>query len=206
MDIIGKQKEFNTQTYKKLVYRGEYFKKKEFSACTFIKCGFSESTFEECAFRNCVFKDCELNLVKLPGCTFAETHFEHSQLIGVNWAETGLVDKKFNLVKPVDFDECVVNHSIFMWLNLTGARLAKCIAHDADFSEANLTRAVCTGTDFANSRFWHTDLTEADFTGAMNYTIAANLNTLKKTKFSLPEAMSLLHSLDIILDEEQGES
>jgi hypothetical protein len=44
-------------------------------------------------------------------------------------------------------------------------------------------------------------LTQADFTGATNYAIAASLNTLKKTKFSLPEAMSLLYSLDIILTE-----
>jgi fluoroquinolone resistance protein len=58
-----------------------------------------------------------------------------------------------------------------------------------------------TLTDFSNSRFQHTNLTEADFTGATNYAIAASLNTLKKTKFSLPEAMSLLYSLDIILTE-----
>jgi len=44
-------------------------------------------------------------------------------------------------------------------------------------------------------------LTEADFTGAKNYAIAASSNTLKKTKFSLPEAMGLLYSLDIVLTE-----
>jgi hypothetical protein len=45
------------------------------------------------------------------------------------------------------------------------------------------------------------DLTQADFTGARDYTIAPNLNQLKQTKFSLPEAMALLYGLDIILTE-----
>jgi fluoroquinolone resistance protein len=73
-----------------------------------------------------------------------------------------------------------------------------------DFAEADLTLANCTFTDFTNSRFQHTNLTQADFTGATNYTIAPNLNTLKKTKFSLPEAMALLYGLDIVLTEYQA--
>jgi hypothetical protein len=50
------------------------------------------------------------------------------------------------------------------------------------------------------SRFLHTTLT-----GASNYAIAANLNTLKGTKFSLPEAMNLLHSLDIVVTDPEPE-
>ena len=51
----------------------------------------------------------------------------------------------------------------------------------------------------------HANLTEADFTGAKNYAIAPGMNTLKKTKFSLPEAMSLLYNLDIKLTEYDDE-
>ena len=204
MDLLAKQKEFNSQTYKKLVQRGETFKKKEFDSCTFLKCVFSESIFEDCSFRNCVFRGCEMNLIKINGCSFSDTHFENSQLLGVNWTETSMAKIKFPFSKPVGFTGCVINHSIFMWLNLQEIKLTKCIAHDADFSEADMTHANCTQTDFSNSRFWHTNLTGADFSGATNYSIAANLNTLKKTKFSLPEAMSLLYSLDIILDEDQS--
>ncbi len=42
----------------------------------------------------------------------------------------------------------------------------------------------------------------ADFRGARNYAIAADLNTLKQAKFSLPEAVALLHGLDIILEDQ----
>ena len=53
-----------------------------------------------------------------------------------------------------------------------------------------------------DSRFNHTNLTEADFSDATHYNISAVDNTLKKTRFSLPEAISLLYSLDIILKDE----
>lgn len=203
MDLPGQQKEFNSQTFKKLNHKNERFIKKEYDSCTFIKCVFSDSIFLDCIFRNCVFKDCELNLIKIAGCSFSDTYFENSQLVGVDWTETSLVENKFAFVKPTNFVGCNLNHSVFMWLNLKGILLTKCGARDADFSEADMTHANCTFTDFANSRFWNTNLTEADFSGATNYAIAANFNTFKKTKFSLPEAMSLLYSLDIILDEEQ---
>jgi uncharacterized protein YjbI with pentapeptide repeats len=201
MDVLGEQNTFDAHTFKHAVYKSEHFQAKEFVDCTFVKCGFSESIFADCSFQNCVFKDCDLNLIQLPGCAFAQTRFENSRLAGVNWTETSLAKNKIALGKTVDFTGCALNHSIFMWLNLKGVRLTNCVAREVDFSEADLSDADCRGTDFENSRFWHTNLTAADFRGAVNYTIAANLNTLKKTKFSLPEAMALLYSLDIVLEE-----
>ena len=137
----------------------------------------------------------------LKECSFKDTLFEDLQLVGVNWTDTNLAQMKFVVAKPVDFVRCALNHSMFMGLNLANLRLIECAARDVSFEDANLSRANCTRTDFAESRFLHTNLSEADFTGATNYSIAANLNTLKKTKFSLPEAMSLLYSLDIVLTE-----
>ena len=43
----------------------------------------------------------------------------------------------------------------------------------------------------------HTNLSSADFSGAQNYQIDANENTIKKAIFSLPEALSLLSTFDI---------
>ena len=77
--------------------------------------------------------------------------------------------------------------------------LQECVARDVDFREADFTQADFTDTDFSESLFVNSNLTEVDFTNAKNYNIDASLNVLKKTKFSLPEAMSLLHSLDIVL-------
>ena len=49
--------------------------------------------------------------------------------------------------------------------------------------------------------FKETDLTGADFTGAVNYRIDINHNKIKKAKFSRLEAVSLLESLDIELTD-----
>lgn len=58
-----------------------------------------------------------------------------------------------------------------------------------DFKNLDLAGARLEGKEFESCTF-----TKCAFRGAA-------LNTLEKTKFSLPEAISLLHSLDIILTE-----
>ena len=73
---------------------------------------------------------------------------------------------------------------------------------DVDFREADLSQADFAGTDLSDSLFLATDLTEADLSRACNYRIDPSQNAVKKAKFSLSEAMSLLYSLDIVLVEE----
>ena len=132
-------------------------------------------------------------------CSFTGVSFADSQVIGVNWTEASW--PALGLYHAIGFERCAISHSTFAGLMLRRVRIVDCVAHNVDFSEANLTDAVCTGTDFRESRFWHTDLTGADFTAAANYALSPNLNVLKKTRFSLPEAVALLRGLDIILTE-----
>lgn len=87
-----------------------------------------------------------------------------------------------------------------MGLNLKGIKIVECVAREVNFSDTNLTKADLRSTDFSGSRFINTDLTSADFSNATNYSINPAHNKLKKTKFTLPEAMSLLYGLDIILE------
>ena len=54
-----------------------------------------------------------------------------------------------------------------------------------------------------NSILVDTDLSRANLSKARNYQIDASQNVLKGARFSLPEAMSLLYSMDIILDGEE---
>jgi len=196
--------EYNSQDFKKVALKNDRICLKTFNSCTFNKCVFNETVFQDCRFRDCSFLGCDLSLVRLKDCSFANTRFEDSQVIGVNWTETSWGNSKI-IFKPVDFFGCVINHSTFMGLNLKKVIISKCIAREVSFEEANLTQANCRFSDFMNSRFIHANLTEADFTGARNYTIAPGMNTLKKTAFSLPEAMSLLYNLDIRLTDDIGE-
>lgn len=197
--LSGAQTEFDGQSFAGIAFQKEEVRAKEFYGCVFTGCSFLETAFVGCRFVDCLFKECDLSLCRVVDCSFINTRFQSSQVIGVNWTEASW--PKRGLLASIEFADCAISHSTFIGLSLRGIEMSNCVARDVDFAEADLSQANCTRTDFADSRFLHTDLTESDFRGARNYAIDANLNVLKRTKFSLPEAMSLLYSLDIILSE-----
>jgi uncharacterized protein YjbI with pentapeptide repeats len=186
--------EYTAERFKGLRQRGSTIAGKEFVECTFKNCDFHEAVFSACKFIECAFIHCDLSLAHVKACTLREVSFEDTKMLGVNWTEAATV-------KYVSFARCALNHSVFMGLDLRRTPLVECVAHEADFTEADLTEADCRRTDFTGSRFLRTNLTKADFRHATNYVISPSLNTLKKTKFSLPEAVGLLYALDITLDE-----
>lgn len=189
--------EYVGQTFKRLIERNVRLTRCEFDACTFSHCSFQESTFELCTFRDCTFTDCNLPLLHVKGSSFQDVRFNRSTVTGVNWVEGSW--SAGGLFNALHFTECDLSYSTFIGLTLKKMMLTKCVAKDVDFSHTNLTQANCSYTDFFESRFAHTDLTSADFTHAFNYAIDANLNTLKNAKFSLPEAIALLRSMNITL-------
>jgi uncharacterized protein YjbI with pentapeptide repeats len=101
----------------------------------------------------------------------------------------------------IGFSDCAISHSTFIGLNLAGIHIKNCVAFEVDFREADLSRADFTGTDLSGSIFLSTNLREADLRHARNYTIDPGKNEVITTKFSLPEAMSLLYAMDIELDD-----
>ncbi len=137
----------------------------------------------------------------MPNSTFRDVVFEQSKVVGVNWTEAtwGL---KGGILNSITFEESTLNYSTFIGIGLRGIKIKKCVAKDVDFADADLTGADFRETDLTDSRFLHSNLTGADFRNARGYAISPTLNTLKKTQFSLPEAMALLYGLDIILSEE----
>jgi fluoroquinolone resistance protein len=196
-DDVIEEAEFKNQDYTDAV-----LKFKEIRETTFTRCNFSNAQFVECQFRECRFVDCNLSLVKVKGSRFSEVQFERCQAVGINWMESTW--EKVGFFRLIDFHDCTLNYSSFFGLKLQKTRMTKCIAREVDFGETDFTGAVFTETDFAGTIFMHTNLTQADFTKARNYLINPQSNTLKKTKFSLPEAMNLLHGLDIVLTDEDG--
>ncbi len=199
LNVLFEQQEYHDQMFEDVTVDDEEIGFKEFEMCLFHNCTFQETRFRGCRFLHCTFRHCDLQLIQVNECSFNEVLFEDSKVIGVNW--TDACWEKRGLLNVLHFSRCAINHSTFVGLPLKRMTLTDCVARDVDFSEANLTRANCMKTDFSQSRFWQTNLTEADFRGAQNYAISAQVNTIKKTKFSLPDAMSLLYSLDIVLEE-----
>lgn len=185
--------EYVEQTFRETVMTQEAVTAVTFEECTFANCNFSETQFKRCTFRDCHFQGCDLTLLTVDYSTFQRCKFTECKLIGVNWA-------KAERIQWSEFHGCNLSYATFMEMDLSKAVLTRCLAKEATFAETNLTDADCTHTDFADGRFIHTNLTRTDFRGARNYLIVAAENTLKQTKFSLPEAIALLDGLDIVLE------
>lgn len=181
--------------FEKQSLAGERIVAAEFSETTFVQCGFSESTFEGCRFSDCVFDRCDLNLVQFPDCALAGVTFRDTGLMGVDWTRANW--PRLGGGVRINFVDCVISQSTFIGLNLRELQLVRCTATDVDFREADLSRASFANTDLAESIFQNTDLTGADFSRARNYRIDPAQNKISRAKFSLPEALSLLYSMDI---------
>lgn len=195
-------KEHNGAEFKKLtVPKTQMLTGIEYNDCTFSQCVFQEVAFRDCKFHRCVFKKCDLSLAKFDGTLFTETKFEDCKLLGINWTVSAWGKSKVAAMKPVDFTGCALNYNVFMGMSLRRVVMTKCTALDVGFEDANLSEADCRETDFAGSRFVRTDLTGADFRRARNYSISPATSKIKGAKFSLPEAMSLLDGLGIVLED-----
>jgi len=184
---------YSQETFSKLVLTEEIIKSTVFDECMFIDCVFIGCKFEKCRLLNCKFEKCDLSNIIPMNSEFREVKFTNCKAIGIDWTRAS---KTIEL----DFTECLLNYSNFRLLKLPKTIIKKSEVKDVDFIETDLKNSNLTGSDFENSTFFKTNLSEVDFTRAINYTIDVNNNTMKKTRFSLPEALSLLNYLDIIVE------
>jgi fluoroquinolone resistance protein len=177
----------------KLSRTKEDIKSRVFEECEFSSCSFIDCRFENCKFLRCRFIECNLSAVIPMNCQFLEVEFSRCKVMGIDWT-------KAQRLQDLNFSECQINYSNFRLLKLPKIKMVKCEAKEVDFIETDLSEANFKKTDFEKSTFFKTNLTDADFTGATNYFIDIKTNILKRTRFSLPEALSLLNSLDIIIE------
>lgn len=199
MDTILNNHDYYDQIFEKVHLEANTTLSATFTDCEFVKCTLTSVTLNNCRFSGCTFLECDLSLAQIPGCSFPATRFEKSKLIGINWT---LADWSLpGFQKLIGFYDCVLNHSTLIGLELENLQIINCIVHEVDFRETNCSKADFKGTDFAKSIFGNTNLTKADLSQARNYAIDPGNNILKKAKFALPEAMSLLYNMDIILKE-----
>lgn len=191
---FASQDEFEDRKFDGLDLRDGVVEGVAFHHCTFTACTFTGTRWLRCRFVDCTFVRCDLSNIKPLGTLLRDTSFTETKLLGVDWtaaAEFG---------RPV-FQTCVLDYGSFAGRDMRRAKLKECVARETDFSDANLTEAVFDGTDLNGARFRHTNLSRADLRKASNYAISPVDNTLKQARFSLPEAIGLLHGLGILLDD-----
>ena len=120
-------------------------------------------------------------------------------MIGVDWTIASW--PKPTLGSPINFHNCGVDFSNFFGLSLPKISFKGSSVKDVEFSETDLTDGDFSNAILTKSRFSQTNLTRANFQDATEYSIDVTNNWLAKARFSFPEAISLLRSLDIELSE-----
>ena len=165
----------------------------EFSDCIFKNCKFFKISFLGCTFENCKFENCDLASASIKHTSFRGVKFIDTKITGIQWPDA-------SIPLDVNFKRCLLNYSGFIEVDLRNTEIIECQLREADFTGANLTKANCSYSDFSGARFINTNLTRANFTKSTNYAIHPHGNKLCKTKFSLPEALSLLDVFDIIIE------
>jgi fluoroquinolone resistance protein len=193
IDMSFVNDDYYQEKFNHISLTGEIVKSRVFDECEFTTCSFIDCKFDNSKFLNCRFTECVLSAVVPMNCRFNNSHFLKCKVIGIDWT-------KAQQIRELDFMESQINYSSFKLLNIPKTRIVKCEAKEVDFTETDLSQGDFKNTDFENSRFFKTNLSYADFRDAKNYYIDTGNNILKQTRFSLPEALSLLNSLDIILD------
>ena len=178
---------------------GQMLDGKLFSCSMFTCCDFSNSEIRNCTFRNCQFVNCNMSLTKFNGTRMDGVQFLDCQLMGIDWTVMlwpRRVTRKRHAF-GVFFERCVLNYSIFIGLDMYQASFKGCSLKEVGFEDADMEEAVFDDADLMMATFRNTNLSGADLSSASNYNINVMANRLKKTKFSLPEAISLLYAMDV---------
>lgn len=197
VDIIN-QEEFYDVNFSELKLDEMELRNKLFEHCTFAKSSFIETKFHSCKFVDCEFKFCNLSSAQFKYTAFNNTVFDESKLIGINWTQAKWPN--INLCSPIKIYKSNISHSSFFELELREIIIEECKAHDVDFRGCDLSNGMFLSTDFQSSIFMHTKLYAANFTDAINYNINPKENDIRKGKYSMPDAINLLHYFEIEIE------
>lgn len=165
----------------------------EFIECQFHGIDFTIYNFSRFKFIDCEFVKCDLNNVSVRSSTFRNPKFSHSKLMGINWTEASTFSSP-------DFISCLLDYGVFQSMNLKNVVFKDCKMSEVDFYEAQLMKASFCGCALYGSTFNGANATEADFRGATQYAINVKETSVAKAKFSMPEAMSLLDALNVVVE------
>lgn len=199
VNISGDASEYWSEVFEGLDVSSSRLTEKRFEDCSFKKCNFSEVVFDTCHFTDCEFIDCNLSLAEVKENKFSDVLFSECKLVGVDWTKASW--SRILLDAPFKFYKCILSESAFYGLSLRGLVVEDCKAHHVDFREADFSQASFTYTDFMGSLFQNTNLSKADFSEATEYDINIYHNEIAGAKFSRYEAVRLLASLDVVLED-----
>ncbi len=165
----------------------------EFISCIFEGLNLTDFNFKNTKFIECRFIKCNLSNIQIDGATFRDLSVTNSKLVGINFSNC-------NSLFQISFEECLLDYSLFQQVESSGASFEKCSLKDVVLSESDFSNSNFSGCNLRGANFNNSNLSGADFRGATEYDIDPLFSKVKKAKFSLPEALTLLSALEITVE------
>ncbi len=165
----------------------------EYENCSFTNCSFKKDALINSNFSECIFDSCDLSMAEVANISFKEVSFKDCKILGLRFDECNDFLLSFN------FENCILSFSSFFKLELRSINFLNCKLLDVDFTKTILTNSVFENCDLNGAIFKDTILDKADFTSSYNFSINPEINSLKKTKFSVLGLPGLLDKYDIVL-------
>lgn len=194
----SKMEYFEEQEIQDKQFEDISFENMEYIDCDFTGCQFIGIKLKNCKFKNCRFVNCIIGNIGFLYCDASNLEFTNSVLIGINWEDLKLKGVDIAVFKCMK--ACTIKYNYFTNLRLTkydfkGSQFDECFFENCKLTDSSFGSVSLQGTKFIKC-----DLSGTDFREASDYVIDIADNKLKKAKFSFPEVVNLLSSLDIIIE------
>ncbi len=188
------RQEYLEEEFKRDVFEGKVIGKVIYEDCTFKNCQFVGVTFQETIFRECVFQDCIWSLIKLNSTRMQGVEFIDSKIMGTSFS--GI----HNLSPEIRFKRSKLELCQFESLELNDFQLTESVVTECMFYNCTLKEGDFSKTQFNAVQFESNNLSKADFRQAIGYDFDPWDNRVKGAKFSTPEVLGLLQSLQINIE------
>lgn len=185
--------DYENGVFERIVAANSSLTGRTFTSCSFTGCDFSGSDFLSSSFEDCSFTECNLTGAKFTDARMSKIAFRGSKIMGVDFTAAN------PFAMDISFDGCVIDSCDFCGMKLKKTPFMKCEITATDFIGTDLTGTDFSHTVFRDAGFDRTNLSGADFTEAHGYAINPVANNVRKAKFSLPDAVTLLEIMGIII-------
>ena len=151
-----------------------------------------------CKFINCRFDQCTIISLKSKYSEIKNAVFHKCNLVGIHW-HTLLPSGKYPYAVNA-LENCCIKYNTFTEMNFTKFNFSDSIILESLFENCNLTECNFKNCRLEGTQFFKCNLQKADFRDAKGYVIDIHNNQMKAARFSFPDVIRLLETLNIKIE------
>ena len=190
---------YEGRVIKEQKYQGILKEHCRFVDCTFENCSFEDCKIIGCTFVNCSFHNCSIISPALQYSEIKNAVFQKCNLIGIHcWNELLPAGKYGHSIDQLK--DCYLKYHSFVEMPFRKFDFSGNTIQESIFEECDLQESNFVGCGLESTQFFRCDMRKADFRDARGYVIDVPSSKIKQARFSFPEVVNLLNSLEIKID------